>query len=279
LKVAVFSDVQGNLPAFEAAIRHIEGWTPDLVVMAGDLISRGPSSGACLKRFLALQDASGWLPIRGNHEDWVLHCGRRPPAGELEAQMRGFADFAFSQIAAVAHRLSDWPHHLCLAGTGASGWFHATHGTLNGNRDGISPSVADDQLRGKLPEDVALFVTAHTHRPLIRTFGDTTIVNVGSVGSPFDGDTRASYGQIELREGRWQARIVRLDYDRAAAERAFADSGFIDQGGPLSRIVLEEWRSARLLMPTWHRDYRGAVEHGEITLDRSVDAFLRSVRA
>jgi predicted phosphodiesterase len=278
VKVAVFSDVQGNLPAMEAAVAHIEGWAPDLVVMAGDLINRGPSSGPCLARFQALQGKGGWLPVRGNHEDWVLHCGRRPPVTELEARMRRFADLAFSQIAGMAHGLADWPHHLCLGGRAAGDWVHVTHGTLAGNRDGISASVADADLHGRLPDDIALFVTAHTHKPLIRLYRGVTIVNVGSVGSPFDGDPRASYAQLERRDGRWRARIVRFGYDRAAAERDFSESGFIDEGGPLARVIFEEWRSARLLMPAWHRRYRSAVEHGEIGLERSVDEFLRWVR-
>ena len=51
MRVAVFSDVQANLPALETCVAHIQGWNPDLVVMAGDLINRGPRSDACLGLF------------------------------------------------------------------------------------------------------------------------------------------------------------------------------------------------------------------------------------
>ncbi len=76
MKVAVFSDVQANLPAMEAAIEHIEGWQPDLVVMAGDLINRGPDSAGCLALFDRKRREAGWLPVYGNHEVWVQHCGQ-----------------------------------------------------------------------------------------------------------------------------------------------------------------------------------------------------------
>jgi predicted phosphodiesterase len=261
----------------EAAVEHIRRWAPDVVIMAGDLINRGPSSGDCLARFQALRDGEGWLPIRGNHEDWVLRCRREPPRGELEADMRRFADFASHQIAPLGHELSDWPHHLGLEGRGCDAWVHVTHGTLAGNRDGISPGVADRDLCGRVPEDVAMFVTAHTHKPLIRRFRGVDIVNVGSVGCPFDGDFRASYARLELRAGHWRSRIVRLAYDRAATERSFTDSGFMDLGGPLARVIFEEWRSARLLMPAWHRRFRAAVEAGEVSLARSVDVFLQDL--
>jgi len=63
MKVAVFSDVQGNLPALEVAVEHILDWGPDMVVMAGDLVNRGPSSRACLGLFDPLRRERGWLPL------------------------------------------------------------------------------------------------------------------------------------------------------------------------------------------------------------------------
>lgn len=277
MKVAVFSDVQGNLPAMEVAVEHILDWAPDLVVMAGDLVNRGPSSRACLDLFDPLRRERGWLPVQGNHEAWVLRCGRERPVDTIDANMRRFADQAFLQIADVEDALLGWPDHLSFYAHSDDDWVHVTHGSMAGNRDGISASVPDEDLHERLPKDVALFVSAHTHKPLERTLGDMQILNVGSVGSPFDGDVRASYGQMELRDGRWHTRILRLPYDRALTERDFAESGFIEQGGPLAWIILEEWRRARLFMPEWHRCYRRAVRNEEITLERSVTEFLRSL--
>lgn len=277
MRVAVFSDVQGNLPAMEVAVEHILDWAPDLVVMAGDLINRGPSSRACLDMFDLLRRRRGWLPIQGNHEAWVIRCGRERPLDAIDADMRRFADLAFRQIAEVEEALLGWPDHLSFHADSADSWVHVTHGSMAGNRDGISASVPDEDLTGRLPDDVALFVSAHTHKPLERRLGDMQILNVGSVGSPFDGDVRASYGRLELRGGRWHTQIVRLPYDRARTERDFRDSGFLDQGGPLARILFEEWRRARLFMGSWNSRYRAAVRNGEIGLERAVAEFLRSL--
>jgi hypothetical protein len=191
--------------------------------------------------------------------------------------MRRFTDWTCGQIADIAEELIGWPDHLCFHADSADSWAHVTHGTLAGNRDGVSASVRDEDLRQRLPKDIALFVTAHTHKPLSRTLGGLQILNVGSAGSPFDADPRASYGQLERRGGQWRTRILRLPYDRARSERDFVDSGFLEQGGPLARIIFEEWRRARLLMPSWHRRYRDAVRNQDITLDRAVTEFLRSL--
>jgi len=277
MKVAVFSDVQGNLPAMEVAVEHILDWNPELVVMAGDLGNRGPSSRACLELFEPLRRELGWLPISGNHEAWVLRCGRKRSQDALDAAMLRFADLTFRQIAPVAEALHGWPDHISFHAATEDSWVHVTHGSMAGKRIGISARVPDEDLRDRLPEDVSLFVGAHTHKPLQRYLGRTQILNVGSVGSPFDDDVRASYGQLEFRGGRWHTHIVRLPYDRARTERNFMESGFIEQGGPLAKIIFEEWRRARVLLASWHHRYMEAVYSGEISLERGVAEFLQSL--
>jgi len=103
------------------------------------------------------------------------------------------------------------------------------------------------------------------------------IINVGSVGSPFDGDTRASYGRLEYRNSGWHTEIVRLAYDRSATEREFRDSGFLDQGGGLARIIFHEWKRAEMLIRFWSKQYQEAVLAGEIGLEESVDTFLAGI--
>ena len=273
VKVAVFSDVQGNLPALEVVVEHIQAWDPDLVILNGDLVNRGPNSLDCLKVFERLR-AGGWLPLRGNHEDYVLHCLAHPPRDEPDAELRRFTDWTARQLADRARLLTGWADHLCFQGHGTEAWVHVTHGTLAGNRDGVSASVPDSHLANRLPSDLDLFVTAHTHKPLLRRYGDMSILNVGSVGSPFDGDARASYGRLELVQGRWRARIVRLDYDRARTERDFRESGFLEEGGALARLIFEEWRRARPLMPEWNRRFRPIVARGHLSPQESVRILL-----
>ena len=274
MKVAVFSDVQGNLPAMQAVIDDILEWRPDLVILNGDLVNRGPRSLECLKAFETLRRERHWLPVRGNHEDFVLYCRDSQPPSAAEGELRRFTDWTAAQLGAAATALEDWPDHLTFAAPQSDDWVHVTHGTLAGNRDGITAERPDDQLAGRFPADLRLFVTAHTHRPVERWLDGLPILNVGSVGSPFDGDVRASYARLQHYGGRWHWQVQRLSYDRATAERDFHDSGFVEQGGPLARLILEEWRRAALFMVAWNRRFRAAVLAGEIDLARAVDDFL-----
>jgi predicted phosphodiesterase len=273
MKIAVFSDVQGNLPAMESAVDHIRAWCPDLVILNGDLVNRGPSSAECLNLFEELRNGAGWLPVRGNHEDYILHCGTNPPVSELDASLRRFADWTTQQLGPLAELLRSWPDHLCLHGP-SDDWVHVTHGSLAGNRSGISERIPDQDLPHRVPDDVDLFVVAHTHKPLEREFRGVRILNVGSVGSPFDGDPRSCYGRIEHRNSGWKTELVRVEYDRERTERDFRQSGFLDQGGPMASVIFEEWRRARMLMPTFKARYRKPLLEGEIGLQQAVEELL-----
>ena len=145
-----------------------------------------------------------------------------------------------------------------------------------GNHDAIRNDTPDEALADKLGDPKELFVTSHTHTPLVREHGGTLIVNTGSVGSPFDRDPRACYAQLSFSRGRWRARLRRLPFDRAQAERDFFDSGFMEGAGPLARVMLAEFHQTRGLMGRWMREYYQPVLNGELTLAEAVDRYLRA---
>ncbi len=276
MKIAIFSDVQGNLPALQAAVDHIRAWHPDLVIMNGDLVNRGPSSDRCLDLFEELRRSDDWLPVKGNHEDYVLHCGDHPADSAVDAAMRQFADWTAAQLGQRLEGLRDWPDHLCLQGPDDD-WMHVTHGSLAGNRTGVSAKVSDEQLAERVPQDVGLFVVAHTHKPLERTYRGVHILNVGSVGSPFDGDPRGSYARIQHRGAGWETQIVRFEYDRVQTQRDFHQSGFLAHGGPLARFIFEEWRRAEMLMPLLKERYLNSLVSGDMELESAVQEFIRDL--
>jgi predicted phosphodiesterase len=47
MRIAILSDLHGNLPAFEAALDHARKHKPDAMVIAGDTIIGSPDSAAC----------------------------------------------------------------------------------------------------------------------------------------------------------------------------------------------------------------------------------------
>jgi len=275
MKLAVISDVHGNVPALQVVLAHVEKWRPDKLIVNGDLINRGPNSLQVLQ--LLLDRHPNAVFLKGNHESFVLNCGteEEPKSGPVY-EMRRFSHWTYAQLGQEIERISGWDDSLDLDDLDG-GTLHITHGTRLGNRDGITPKTEDHELPDKLGGKKDLFVTSHTHWPFVREFNDTTLVNSGSVGTPFDRDDRPSYAQLSYSQGSWRAEIIRLDYDRLQAEQDFERSGFLDNGGHLTRLMLMELRYSRGLIGLWLRDYEAAVINGDITLEHSIEIHLEKM--
>ena len=134
--------------------------------------------------------------------------------------------------------------------------------------------MPDATLRDKIGPLPALFATAHTHRAFVRQLDNSLVINTGSVGMPFDGDLRAGYGQLCWQRSGWQAKVVRLPYDVPAAVAGFTDSGFLDEAGPIARLMLRELELAVPLTFAWEKEYRRAIFAGKISVQESINAVL-----
>lgn len=278
MKIAVFADVHSNLDALETVLDHIDRWRPDRVLVAGDIINRGPNPRACTERVLDRAKAEDWAVIRGNHERYVLmnSTGNLPVQGPEYGIIR-HAKWTYDQLDGLIEPLAALPVQWDMT-DGAGNEVRMVHASMLGDRKGIFPDDSDESLREKIAQAPKVLLAGHTHRPLIRTLNGTLVVNVGAVGAPFDRDPRAAYGQLTFADGSWQARIIRLDYDRERAIARFHESGYLRESGDFARLILAEFREARSLIPGWYRAYEDQVMDGGMTLKASVDRYLASCR-
>jgi predicted phosphodiesterase len=275
VKLAVISDIHGNLPALEVVLDDLAKWKPDKIILNGDVINRGPDSSGCLD--LINRQLPQSLCIKGNHEEFVLECAEKAfTSGIQRHELRRFAHWTIDQLGIRLDAVRDWREDLDLTDPDG-GEIHVTHGTRLGKRDGILHSTDPDSLPAKLGDPRQLFITAHTHQPLVLDYEGTLVVNTGSVGSSFDRDYRAAYGRFSFHTGRWDAEIVRLEYDRARTVRDYEESGFLEEGGPFARMMLTELRQSRGHMAPWMRRYLKPVLDGAITVEAAVDEYLSSL--
>ncbi|MCA9865214.1 MAG: metallophosphoesterase family protein [Anaerolineales bacterium] len=274
MQVAVISDIHGNLPALEAVIAHVDAWSPDVVVVGGDIINRGPRSGDCLDLLIGRSGTQGWHLLRGNHEEFVLDCGTPDQSLSGPAyQVKQFAHFALSQVSPHLETLRTLPDVFEKpAPDGAL--LRIVHASMRSNRDGIYPMSIDADIRRQIAPAPAVFITGHTHRPLIRWVDNTLVVNIGSVGASFDGDRRAGYGRFTWQSDHWAAEIIRVEYDFQRIEDDYVQSGFLENGGPLAQLMLVELRKACGLIHRWASQYEAAVLSNRMTLEESVRLVL-----
>lgn len=275
MKIAVLSDVHGNVPALQAVLEDLARWQPDEVIVNGDLINRGPYSLEVLR--LLQQERPATRLLRGNHENWVLWSAEQGPQPDSPTfEIDRFAHWAVAQMGEALAELAGWDDHLDLTEL-EGGSLHITHGSHLGDRKGIPPECEDEELRQKLGDPRDLFVASHTHRAFRRRFEGNLVINTGSVGQPFDGDVRASYARLQFRQGAWQADNVRVAYDRERAIADFEESGFLDEGGALTRLIFREFYEARMHVGPWRRRYLEAVKAGEIGVADSVERYLEEI--
>lgn len=269
MKIAAISDIHGNIPALEAVIDHVDAFRPDRVLVVGDIVNRGPLSLPCWEIISARVAQQGWLLLYGNHEEYLLDFL------QPQVQHRPATFWTGQQMGrARVKELLPLPFSITVPAPDGSE-LRAYHGSIHHTRDGIYPNTTDEALRRKVDPAAAIFVTAHTHRPLMRCLDQMLVVNCGSVGTPFDGDVRASYAQITWRSGRWTADIVRVPYERGRMERDYYASGFF-YVDPVTQVHFYEWYYACPLFPFWYRDYAPRVKAGEISGTVALHEFIRS---
>lgn len=275
MRVALLADIHANLAAFEAAIRFVADWQPDQVVIAGDLINRGPRPAECLDLARA-QAAAGWLLLRGNHEDYVLHEARAPAERpDWERKLCGHTAWTLGQLGHRLDGVDRWPDAVELSGPGGT-CLRFLHASRLGNRAGLYHHMGEAEFDQRVDADCDVFGVGHTHVPLVRRHGRALVVNAGAVGMPFDGDPRCALALLEHREGTWQARIERVTYDRSRTEKDFRSSGYLAEGGPMTPLIFQEFQQARPRLGVWHQRYEQRVRSGQLTIEDSVAELLQA---
>lgn len=275
MKIAVLTDIHANLIALEAVTAHLTNWRPDRVFVAGDIVNRGPRPLECWQFIQARVCQDGWQVIRGNHEDYVL--SQAEPDAPRSGPAFTVHQASYWTMLRMKSKIADLralPEHISLAGPDA-GEVRIVHASMRGNRDGIYPETSNQTLRRQIQPAPQLMCVGHTHRALVRTLDDTLVVNAGSSGLPFDGDTRPSYAQIMWNNHRWQAHIQRVEYDVARAARDFTTSGYMEAAGPLTQLVFVELTEAVSMLYGWSVRYQQAILDGRISMPASVEAYLR----
>jgi len=230
MRIALLSDVHGNLPAFEAVLGDVEEEDVEQVWCLGDLVGYGAEPDGCVELARARCD----LSLAGNHD--LVVTGDIPisdfSAGAAAAarwtqETIGEDTMSFlkelrpadpSRDPALYHAsprdpvweyvLSTWQADECLdamdARVGAIGHSHVALWFRRDDEDKISGATAE------AGEEMDLSA-------------GRWLVNPGGVGQPRDGDPRAAW--LLLDTSAWKASWRRVEYPIEQAARAIEEAG------------------------------------------------------
>ena len=276
MKIAVLADIHANYPALLEVAEHLQGWEPDLVFVAGDTVNRGPRPMECLRFVQEKKRQEGWFVIRGNHEDYVIVHSQpdAPREGPLFELFR-YSHWTYEQLESDTSALEAMPKEFSRE-VSEYGEFRGVHASMRSNRHGIYPEMAEQTLKKLITPPPAVLAVGHTHRPLIRQVDETLVVNAGSVGLPFDGNPHAAYAQISWSNGSWRAEIIRLPYDIEKTKRDFDDTGFVENAGPLAKLIQLELEHSLSQLYQWMSRYMDPVLDEKISVETAAKEYLKS---
>jgi putative phosphoesterase len=224
-RVAVITDVHGNLAALEATLDWIDAAGIDRIFCGGDLVGYG----AHPNEVCALLEARAIPTIYGNYDYAIARdlddCGCAYVTEhdrELGQQSVAWTLAHTEQPAKDFMRGLPFDLHFEVAATPV----HLVHGSPRKVNEYLfedKPASLYERLAAA-EQDRAL-VFGHTHKPWVREHGGVLFVNCGSVGKPKDGDPRAAFAVLQDAGVGLEVTIERVEYDAAGAARDVAAAG------------------------------------------------------
>jgi putative phosphoesterase len=235
MRIAIISDIHGNLTALEAVIADLRRTAPDLVIHGGDLIVGGPRSAEVIDRIRDLD----WPGVYGNAEEMLWNPARvsemlhAPHLQQIRDSV--LAHTIPDALSAIGEERLAWLRTLPLR------WSDGNLTVVHATPDdvwSIAPATASDEQLEEIFATLgaAHVVYGHIHHPFIRQLATFTLTNSGAVSQSYDGDRRAAYALVDDAH----VEIRRIDYDVEAEIRLLLASR-----DPFARSTAETLRTGR----------------------------------
>ena len=216
VRLALFSDIHGNLQALDAVLADIAAQRPDAVYCLGDLVGYGANPNEVTERLRE----RGYPTVMGNYDDGVGferdECGcayreedeRRRGQRSLEWTTARTSPENKAYLRSLQHeiRFQDEGRRVLLV--------HGSPRKMNEYLFEDRPLSSFERLAAASNADLIAF--GHTHTPYVKDVDGVRFLNVGSVGKPKDGDWRACYAIVDDA----MVTFRRVEYDVAAAAAA-----------------------------------------------------------
>lgn len=216
MRIAIFSDVHGNVEALDAVLQKIQEAKPDRMLFLGDAVGYGPDPNECMERIFEVADKM----VAGNHDHATVGLtdidSFNPFAREAILWTRSVLtpenrDRILSMpltereqglflVHASPERPEAWSYIFSPSDAARHFDFFEEQACLIGHSHRPGLYVTDGNRVWEMPESMLTFEEHFRY-----------IVNVGSVGQPRDRNPCAGYALYDTEKKRLS--IERVEYD------------------------------------------------------------------
>jgi predicted phosphodiesterase len=247
MKLALISDIHGNLFAFDAVLEDIRRRKIEQILCLGDVVSSGPQPREALQRLREI----GCPTVMGNTDAWIVEPSLREYPDLYGQNLQDIEYWSSQQLTeedkaflSTFQPTIEWP--LSEQRT-----LLAYHGSPRSFLVGIVPTTPMEQLDECFADTTAqILVGGHTHQQLFLRYRDKLVLNPGSVGMPLD--RQRARREIEARNPPWgEYAILNSEGNQFSVEllRVLFDiEGFLallsQRGMPHTEWLVNSWSKA-----------------------------------
>lgn len=198
MKIAVLSDVHGNIAALEKIAKSLKKDSIDKIVFLGDLIMTGPRP---LEVFELLSEMNPDVWIKGNTDDWLAELPDFKPVSDLEKMLKDMGLWAQERINnGIEKELLSKP--ISIEKIYSTQCIHFCHGTPSSHSLAFLPENKMKFLDTELIDVKAdKIICGHTHIRFMMSYRNKLIKNFGAVSMPGKDFSRmAHYGIIHIAD-------------------------------------------------------------------------------
>jgi protein phosphatase len=243
-KVAVISDIHGNIPALKSVLEDIDLRKIDKIICLGDLVGKGPHSGNAVE---LIQQRCERV-IRGNWDDFF------PKPQESEIIKWHQNQLTIRQM----NYLKELPFSIDFMMSGRLvRMFHASPrsvyeriqpwDSLERRLSMFENTNSTENIAGDREPDVVCY--GDIHNAYQQNIKGKTLCNVGSVGNPLD-ITQASYAILEgdynqAEKAVFSIQLVRVPYDIELSIHLAKEAGMPELNEYIQELTTAKYRGLK----------------------------------
>lgn len=241
MKIAVISDIHGNMQAFESVLADIKEEKCDKIFCLGDLAMAGPEPDKTIDKVKELVKSPNFVIIQGNTDEY-LGQNSQAMADKIKNANPVMGAAYVADLKGIKPEniefLKNLPPQKKIEISGVT--ILLVHGSPRANNENIFPGMPVEKVEEMIKgTEAELIFCGHTHQPCgYQTNTKQTVVNVGSVGRPLSEVPKACYAILEISaNGEFYVEHRNVSYDKETASKILAARRF-DGADKLAAMLL-----------------------------------------